>query len=113
MPSKEIDQYLSVLPDWQLQALTEIRNALHRLVPGLEEGVSYGMPAFKLGGKPFVYFAAFKQHCSFFPGNSATIEALKTDLGGYKISKGTIQFTQENPLRVEVLEKLLAHRKKQ
>jgi len=30
------------------------------------EGISYGMPAFKLHGKVLVYFAGYKNHIGFY-----------------------------------------------
>jgi len=52
------------------------------------------MPAFKHNGV-LVWFAAFSNHCSLFP-TASVIEAFKSELKGFSISKGTIQFPRTN-----------------
>jgi uncharacterized protein YdhG (YjbR/CyaY superfamily) len=56
-----------------------------------------------------VFFAAFKDHCSLFPGSSV-IEAHKEELKPYKTSKGTIRFTIHNPLPAALVRKLVKAR---
>jgi uncharacterized protein YdhG (YjbR/CyaY superfamily) len=67
------------------------------------------MPAFKLHGS-LVGFAAFKDHCSFFPMSSTLIEAHKNELSGYRTSKGTIQFTADKPLPAALVRQLVKQR---
>jgi uncharacterized protein YdhG (YjbR/CyaY superfamily) len=52
-----------------------------------------------------VWFAAFSNHCSLFPGSSV-IEAFKNELKGFSTSKGTIQFPLDKPLPVGLVKKL-------
>jgi uncharacterized protein YdhG (YjbR/CyaY superfamily) len=72
------------------------------------ETFSYGVPAFKVR-KVTVWYAAFKNHCSLFPG-STVIERLKLDLEGYVTSKGTIQFPLGKPLPVGLIKKIVKAR---
>jgi len=44
-----------------------------------------------------VSYAAFKEHCSFFPG-AGPIEAHQSELKSYQTSKGTIRFPASKPL---------------
>lgn len=67
------------------------------------------MPAFKYKSKYLIAFAPFKDHMSMFPG-SGSIETLGKKLKGFKISKGTIQFTTENPLPESIIKKLVSER---
>ena len=66
------------------------------------------MPAFRLE-RGLVFYAAFKTHCSIFPGAGA-IAALAADLKGYKTSKGTIQFPLDRPLPTRLIKKLVKAR---
>jgi uncharacterized protein YdhG (YjbR/CyaY superfamily) len=92
-----IDEYLDTLGASERAALERIRTIIHETVPGAEEVISYGMPGFKVKKKYLGGFYAFKKHLSFFP-TGGPIEALEDKLTGFKISKGTIQFTVESPI---------------
>jgi uncharacterized protein YdhG (YjbR/CyaY superfamily) len=48
---------------------------------------------------------------SLFP-TSEPVEMFRDDLKGFKISKGTIQFTEDHPIPETVIEELVAHRMK-
>ena len=64
-----------------------------------QETISYRMPAFK-HKKVLVWFAAFKNHCSLFPG-SGVIEQFEEELKGFKVSKEPFssQWTSRCPSR--------------
>jgi uncharacterized protein YdhG (YjbR/CyaY superfamily) len=107
--SEGVDNYLSQLPESQKKALENIRKTIKKLAPDALEYLSYKMPAYKyhgmLGG-----FAAFKNHCSYFPWDSKTIEQFKDELKDFVTSKGTIQFTPEKPIPEALLEKIIKAR---
>lgn len=109
---KSIDEYLALQNEKVRFALEELRQIIRDTAPEAEEVISYGMPAYKYKGM-LVYFAAYKKHCSLFGGNSTLTEQMKEELKGYKTSKGTIQFTLENPLPKELVEKIVRARMKQ
>ena len=71
--------------------------------------MSYGIPAFRLDRRVLVFFAAARNHCSFFPG-AFPIAALHDDLGGYSISKGTVRFDPAKPLPAALVRKLVKAR---
>jgi len=75
---------------------------------GTEEIISYKIPAFKYKGV-LVWFAAFADHCSFFP-TAAVIEAFRKELKGYTLSKGTIQFAVNKPLPATLVKKMVKAR---
>ena len=102
----QTDAYLDSLPVQNKIVLQHIRDVIHDSVPNVDETFSYDMPAFTYQGKPLIYFAAFKDHLSIFP-TAFPIEALKDELVNYKVSKGTIQFTLDNPLSDKLIKKLL------
>ena len=109
---KNIDDYLAQLPDNQRIVLEELRQTIKEAAPQAEEVISYQMPAFKHNGM-LVYFAAFKDHCSLFGGNSTLTTTMKEELKPYKTSKGTIQFTVDNPLPAALVRKIVIARVQQ
>jgi uncharacterized protein YdhG (YjbR/CyaY superfamily) len=106
--AKTIDEYLKSLPGDVRMTLEKLYKAIKSAAPDAEELISYGMPAFKHQGM-LVYFAAFKDHCSFFPGSSQIVQ-LYDELKPFKTSKGTIQFTVDKPLPVALVKKIVKAR---
>ena len=106
---KNVDEYLSAVPEPARGTLNKMRAAIRSAVPReAVETISYGMPAFKHNGV-LVWFAAFKDHCSFFP-TASVIEAFKEELKAYPTSKGTIQFPTAKPLPAALVKKLVKAR---
>ncbi len=104
-----VDTYLASLAEPERAELERIRQIIHQTVPGVEEVISYGMPGFKYNGHILVWFAAFKDHMSLFP-TGGPIKTLKDKLKHYKVSKGTIQFTLDNPLPEPLIKEILHQR---
>lgn len=92
-----IDDYLLGLNESQKLELEKIRKIAKQLVPEVEETISYGIPTLRYKNRNLIHFAAFKDHMSLFPG-SKPIKLLGKKLDKFKISKGTIQFTKDNPI---------------
>ncbi|HEY3430117.1 MAG TPA: DUF1801 domain-containing protein [Cyclobacteriaceae bacterium] len=106
-----VDEYLADLPEKEREVLSSIRKTIRATAPKAEEGISYGMPGYKYYGM-LVYFAAFKNHCSFFPGSSM-LEHFGKEIEKYKTSKGTLQFTVDKPLPASLIKKIVKARMKQ
>ena len=107
--AKAANAYIASLPDDVRAGLRKLRRAIAAAAPVAELGISYGIPAFKLDGRPLVWFAAFKKHSIFFPG-AAAIRKHAADLKDYKTSKGTIQFLADRPLPAKLVAKLVKTR---
>ena len=91
-----VDEYLAQVPSDEARAsLERLRSIILEEAPGAQELISYRIPTYKVNGF-LVGFAAFKNHCSFFPGH--TVADFTEELKGYKTSKGTIQFRPDKPL---------------
>lgn len=106
MPAATIDEYLQAVPDDQRAVLQRLREQIRAAAPEAIEAISYGMPAFKLDGRYFVGFSAAKQHCSFYPGR-APIVALDHELTGYRLLRGTVNFTPDHPLPEALVARLV------
>jgi uncharacterized protein YdhG (YjbR/CyaY superfamily) len=103
---KDVDEYLAAVPQPARSTLNKIRAAIRSAVPPeATETISYGIPAFKHKGV-LVWFAAFSNHCSFFP-TASVIEAFKDELKAFSTSKGTIQFPTDKPLPAALVKKMV------
>jgi uncharacterized protein YdhG (YjbR/CyaY superfamily) len=109
-PGVSIDAYLaSVAPDARA-VLQTLRRTIAAAAPQAEEGSSYGLPAFRMGGRPLVAFAAAARHCSLFPMSPAVIRTHAAALAGFDTSKGTIRFTPDRPLPEKLVRALVKTR---
>ncbi len=86
-----VDQYIDTFPDEIRPILEKIRSIILESAPSASEGISYGMPAYKLNKKPLVYFAAFKNHIGFYATPTGHGQ-FATELSKYKQGKGSVQF---------------------
>lgn len=99
MPAKPetVTAYIQARPEPLRAILEQVRQTIRQAAPGATEGIAYGMPAYKLGGKPLVYFAAFKNHLGFYAtpnGHTAFAKQLRP----YKQGKGSVQFPWNQPI---------------
>jgi uncharacterized protein YdhG (YjbR/CyaY superfamily) len=107
---KDVDEYLAGVPEPARSTLIRVRAAIRSAVPPeATEGISWRMPMFKYKGM-LVGFAAFSNHCSFFPMSASVIEAFKNELKGFQTSKGTIRFPVDKPLAAALVKKLVKAR---
>ncbi len=101
-------EYIESFPDDVRDRLETMRSAILRAAPMAEEYISYGMPAYKLNGA-LVYFAAFKKHIGFYATPNAH-EAFSGELSRYKTGKGSVQFPFDEPLPIDLIERMVKFR---
>ncbi len=105
-----VEEYLARVPEPARSTLNKVRAVIRSAAPKeATEAISYGMPMFKYKGS-LVGYAAFKNHCSFFPMGSSAIEAFKSELKDYQTSKGTIRFPVDKPLPAALVKKMVKAR---
>jgi uncharacterized protein YdhG (YjbR/CyaY superfamily) len=107
---KSVQAYFASLPKDQRSPLQKLRETIATAAPGAEEGITYSMPGFLLGGKGFVAYAAFKDHYSFFPMSTRAIDAHRDELGSRVTGKGTISFEYDRPLPTALVKKVVKTR---
>ncbi len=107
-----VDAYIAGFPPEVQAILTRIRRIILDAAPSAVESFAYGMPAYKLNGKPLVYFAAFEKHIGFYPIPSG-IEAFKEELSHYKGGKGSVQFPLAKPIPYDLIERIVRYRMKE
>jgi uncharacterized protein YdhG (YjbR/CyaY superfamily) len=110
MASEEIDRYLAGIDEPKRSTLQRLRESILRVIPEAEEGISYGMPAFRVNGKVVAGFAAFKHHLSYLPHSGSVLGKLSDALVGYSMTKGSLHFPVDEPLPDELVEKLVTVR---
>ena len=106
---QNIDEYLAALSEEQRTALERLRKAIKSAAPKAEECISYQIPGFRLNGRMLVSFAAWANHCAFYPG-SYPLEVNKKELKDYDTSKGTLRFPLDKPLPALLVRKLVKAR---
>lgn len=110
MSRTEIDEYLAHLDEPKRSTLQSLRRTILEVVPEAEQGISYGVPAFRMGGKVIAGFAAFKNHLSYLPHSGSVFPALQDEVAHYKTSSGALQFPTDSPLPKPLVERLVAVR---
>ena len=105
---KTVDEYISTQVESIQPLLKQLREIIKKTAPDAQESISYQMPAYKLNGA-LVYFAACKNHIGFYPTATATT-VFAEEIKSFKSSKGAIQFPLNQPLPIELIEKIVKHR---
>src|SRR5580692_9278164 len=113
MAPQDIDSYLATVGEPGRTTLEELRRSILAVIPDAEQGISYSMPAFKVGGKTIAGFAAFKNHLSYLPHSGSVFPQLSDELQAYSTSSGALRFAVDEPLPVPLVEKLIAVRLRQ
>ncbi len=110
--AKTVDEYIHACPDSVRPLLEQVRKAILAAAPEAEEGISYKMPAYKLKGKPLVYFAAFPNHIGFYPIPTG-ISKFQKELSVYKQGKGSVQFPLDKPVPLDLIRRIVLFRVKE
>jgi uncharacterized protein YdhG (YjbR/CyaY superfamily) len=109
---KNIAKYINSFQPETQEILIQIYLAIKEAAPEAEESISYGMPSFKLKGRPLVYFAAFKNHIGFYATPTGHSKFSK-ELSKYKQGKGSVQFPIDKPMPLNLVKEIVKFRVKE
>ncbi len=101
---QNIDEYIAARDEQIRPKLNEVRSILHGALPEAEERISWSMPTY-WKGRNIIHFAASKNHLGIYPGEEATA-VFAEDLTGFDVSKGTIRIPYDQPLPVNLIERI-------
>jgi len=103
-----VEEYIASFDKPIQKKLKELNQFIAELIPYAEPVISYNMPAYKFN-KVVVYFVGYKNHIGFY-STSKPIEYFKNELQAYTLSKGAVQFKLNEPLPLDLIEKMVLFR---
>jgi uncharacterized protein YdhG (YjbR/CyaY superfamily) len=109
MNSTTVDNYIKSFPENVQVLLNQVRATIKENAPEAEESIAYMMPAYKIFGKPLVYFAAFKNHIGFYATPTGHTQFEK-ELSTYKQGKGSVQFPLDKPIPLTLIARIVKFR---
>ncbi|RBP41489.1 uncharacterized protein YdhG (YjbR/CyaY superfamily) [Roseimicrobium gellanilyticum] len=107
-----IDEYIAEFSPEVQAILQEIRSTIQKAVPDAEEKISYQIPAFTLGGKVFIFFAAFKKHLGLYPPMKGDAK-LEKETARYAGEKGNLQFPLSEPIPYALISRIAKFKAKE
>lgn len=101
-----VENYIKAFPEDVQALLHQVRAVIRTNAPDAVESISYQMPAYKLKGKPLVYFAGYKNHIGLYATPTPHAQFAE-QLSKYKQGKGSVQFPIDQPLPLELIAQIV------
>lgn len=107
-----VTEYISGFEPEIQERLNALRAVFHEVLPETKESIRYNMPAFTVGEKQQLYFAAYKRHIGFYPVYG--LAHLEPEIEPYKAKKAkdTLHFLHDQPLPLELVRKIIRYKSK-
>ena len=99
--------YIAEAPVERRKALHLLRRLCREELPGFEETIRYGMPAYVRRGVVEVGFASQKAYISFYVLRQAALADNLEQLAGLSVGKGCIRFRRPEQIDPDVVRDLL------
>lgn len=109
MIAKDVNEYIGQYPEEIRSRLERMRQIILSEAPDAIESVAYGMPAYKLYGKPLVYFGGYDGHVGFYATPNGH-QAFAQELAQFKQGKGSVQFPHNRPLPEDLVVRMVRFR---
>lgn len=106
-----VSDYISDSPKWAQSTLRELRKTIKSAAPKSKETISYHMPYYSQNGR-LAYFAAFKNHCSFFWISAKDKKIFAEELRNQKIVGSTLQIPKGEKVPAALIKKIVKSRVK-
>jgi len=107
---KTVNDYMKSLEPEVRKTLQAVRKSIKSSAKGLEEIISYNIPAYKLNGKAVVYIAGFKGHCSLYPMTRDIVKTLGKKLDKFTVKGSTLQYEIGKPLPLSLVKLIVEER---
>lgn len=105
--ARDVDEYIASVPAEHRGTVEKLRKLIAAVAPEAAESISYGVPTYKMAGRPLVYFGTAKPHFALYGVSGVIRETYKGELAGYSMSKGTIRFPWDKPFPAALIKKLV------
>jgi uncharacterized protein YdhG (YjbR/CyaY superfamily) len=106
-----VEEYLAALTPAQRGWIDELRGVIREVLPDATEERSYGIVAYKLGGRAVVWYAAYKGHYSMHPATDAMETRLGERLAPHRTGKGTLRFDPTQPVPRDLVREIVEIRR--
>lgn len=103
-----VDEYIAGYEPEIQDMMQQLRTFIKESAPEALETISYGMPAYKLNGRPLIYFAGHTRHLGFYPAGTSTVNVFKD--AGFEVTKGSVHFPYGRILPEELIRKMVEFR---
>lgn len=107
--AENVNEYIATFAKEVQKILEQVRQTIRKAAPDAEESISYAMPAFKLNGKPLIYFAGYENHIGLYATPSGHA-AFEKELSKYKQGKGSVQFPMDEPMPLDLISRIVKFR---
>lgn len=104
-----ITELIAAFPYAQAYALSVLRSALLRVLPGAVEAVAWGMPTIKIGPDQVLSYSGFTEHNSLFPG-PVVAAAIAKEFPHVTTTKGTVHIDRDRPASMKLLRRVVTLR---
>jgi len=108
-----VQQIYDAAPPEHRQTMLVMRERILDLLPGAQEVVSYGMPAFRVEGGIAAGLLANKAFVGYYPFSGSILGQFVDELSSYKQTKSALHIPLGKPLSKAMLQRLLRARLKE
>lgn len=100
-----IEAYIAALPEAVRDIAEKVRQTIRIAAPQATEAIKYGMPAFQIEGRSFLYMAVWKKHVGLYPiyRGDAAFEAA---VGPFRAKTDTVQFMLDKPMPLDLIARI-------
>jgi uncharacterized protein YdhG (YjbR/CyaY superfamily) len=97
----DVEAYIAEAPPARREALDRMRALCRDSLPGAEELILYGMPAYRQDGTLLVAFASQKNHLAIY-GCHGAVERRSEALSGVDRGKGCVRYRKVDAIDFEL-----------
>lgn len=110
-----VDEYLQSLEPDDRAVVSHVFDVVRGVLPDVEQGTSYGMPALLYRGKALIAVMRTKKHIGVYPFSGRVPDVVAEGLpederGAFEHDKGTIRFQPDRPLSDDIVRAIVAAR---
>ncbi|HZT71075.1 MAG TPA: DUF1801 domain-containing protein [Terriglobia bacterium] len=103
---QDVDDYIASAPEWARDTLRELRRVIKTAAPQAKESISYRMPYYSQNGR-LAYFAAHKNHCSFYWIRAEDKKIFAKELAAQKVVGSTLQIPRGAKVPAALIRKII------